>query len=113
MRTLRAGALTAGALLAAACASVAVTPAGSGLAAKPKSPDCAIEFFRTKPPDRPYDELAGLHATASYSGAAALQDEMRAQACELGADAVIVNRDFIPSTPSTRALMSGTAVKYR
>jgi len=110
MHALRAGPL-AGVALLIACASVEVTPAGRGLAAKARPADCAVEFLRTKAPDRPYDELAGLHAKggSNLATAAELQEEMRATACALGADAVIVTRDYIPRS----ALMTGTAVKYR
>jgi uncharacterized protein YbjQ (UPF0145 family) len=41
------------------------------------------------------------------------QERMRAKACEVGADAVIITRDYIPGTKDAEALMTGTAVKYR
>jgi hypothetical protein len=99
-------------LLVAGCAPVvSVTPAGK-LTAPPRPANCAIEFFRSKVPERPYDELAGLHSERGTS-AGAVQDAMRAKACELGADAVIVTRDYVPGSKNVAAVMTGTAIKYR
>jgi hypothetical protein len=99
-------------LLASGCAAtVTVTPAGP-LTAPPRAEGCQVEFFRSKVPDRPYDELAGLHAEGGMS-AGAVQEKMRAKACEVGADAVLVTRDYVPGTKYVPALMTGTAVKYR
>jgi hypothetical protein len=81
-------------LLLSACARVEVTPSGSA-SAPPREAGCQIEFFRSKAPDRPYVELAGLHAEGGMS-AGDVQERMRAKACEVGADAVIVTRDYIP-----------------
>lgn len=98
-------------LLASACASVSATPSGSA-SAPPRDAGCHIEFFRSKVPDRPYDELGGLHGSGGFS-ADDLQEQMRAKACELGADAVIVTRDYIPGSQTVQSIMTGTAVKYR
>ncbi len=99
-------------LMACACAtSVSTTPAGK-LSAPPRAAGCQVEFFRSKVPDRPYDELAGLHAEGGRS-ATQVQEAMRARACEVGADAVIITRDYVPAAPNIPAIMTGTAVKYR
>lgn len=61
--------------------------------------------------DRPYEELAALHAWGGDSfenGPRDFQDALRAKACELGADAVIVTQDL--SAPGET--MNGTAIKY-
>jgi hypothetical protein len=101
-------------LLASACASVtsvSVTPSGSA-SAQPRAADCPIEFFRSKNPDRPYEELAGLHAQFGMSPGE-VQEAMRVKACEVGADAVIITRDYDPGSLHVAAIMTGTAVKYR
>jgi hypothetical protein len=102
----------------AACASgfsrLTVTPAGSALALAPRPADCKVEFYRTKSPDRGYDEVASLHFRGTvFASAENVQELMRSRACELGADAVVVTLDFISATPHTPSLMTGTAVSYR
>lgn len=111
MRAARTSGLTLLLLASACAATVSVTPSGS--ASSPARPaNCQVEFFRSKVPDRPYDELAGLHSSGGMS-ASAVQEKMRAKACEVGADAIIVTRDYVPGTQTVRAIMTGTAVKYR
>jgi hypothetical protein len=101
-----------GLLSLAACAAfyphkLALTEAGSGVTAAPRPTGCRVEFHRTKAPERAYDELATMHFTATYAASAVeAQEMMRAKACELGADAVIVTRDYIGG------VMTGTAVSY-
>jgi hypothetical protein len=110
----RYAALAAVTVALAGCASrLAVTPAGSGLTLAPRSADCKVQFYRTKPPDRAYDEVATLHFTGtSFASAADAQEMMRKRACELGADAVVVTRDFLQGTQHSPGLMTGTAVSY-
>ena len=76
-------------------------------------PESEADFLLLRPLAGSDDEIAGLHAAGSYSSAAGLQEEMRAKACEVGADAVVITRDFIPGTQASPAVMTGTAVKYR
>jgi hypothetical protein len=108
------------ALLLASCAgSVRVTDAGNGVQAAPKAKNCAIPFLRTKVPDREYVELAALH----YGGGAfrlgdpaEAERALRERACALGADAVIVTRDFVPGVPGakgTSPFMTGTAIVFK
>ena len=99
--------------LATACSHVGVTPAGNGVTAAARSPGCNVEFFRTKPPERPYDELATLHWEGTWKSAEAAQEDLRAQACALGADAVVVTRDYIPYTQNATGVMTVAAIKYR
>ncbi len=110
-RTLLPVAIAAAASLACLGPRVAVLPSGSGLVAEPRPQDCKLEFFRTGPP-RPYDELAALHAAGGDTfrdGPADFQDALRARACTLGADAVVVTRDY--SGPG--GIMNAVAIKYR
>ena len=90
---------------------VTVIPSGPGVRAQAKPPECRIDFYRTKV-DRPYDEIAALHASGGdtfKNGAEAFQRALQAKACELGADAVIVTQDFL----GPGLVMDAVAVKYR
>jgi hypothetical protein len=113
----------AGLIALAACVGVSreisVTDAGTGLSLAPRPPDCRLEFYRTKPPERAYDEIATVHAHGPSATDA--QDAVRAKACELGADAVIVTRDLVTGdlvpvgtgvVNRTVAYLTGTAVSY-
>lgn len=91
------------------CSAIQVTPSGSGVSAAPRATDCTVEFFHTKPPERPYDELATIHYRGATGSAFAAQEALREKACAAGADAVIVVRDFVPQL----AVMTGTAIRYR
>lgn len=99
--------------LAAGCSSVSVAPSGLGLYPAARPAGCAIEFIRTKAPERPYDELASIHWEGTMKGAAVAQEDLRARACALGADAVVVTRDYVPYTQNASGFMTGTAIKYR
>jgi hypothetical protein len=93
---------------------VTVTESGLGLALAPRPADCVVEFYRTTVPQRPHDEVATLHFRGSmFANAAGAQEKMREQACALGADAVLVSRDFVPGTQWSPSVMTGTAVSYR
>lgn len=101
-------------VVAAGCTHVAVTDAGAGIRGEPRPDDCGIAFFRTKLPERSYDELAALHWQGSnLSSAVAAQEGLRVSACRLGADAVIVTRDYVRGTQTASGIMTGTAIKYR
>jgi len=107
--------ILATAVAAVACVRsgvVQITPSGMALEPEPRPAACKIEFFHTRAPERPYDELATLHWTGE-SGPAAAQDEMRSWACALGAHAVFVSREFMPSAGYAGAAMTGTALVYR
>lgn len=100
-------------LLLAGCSHVGVTPSGNGVTAAARPPNCNVEFLRTKAPERPYDELGSLHWEGTWKGAEAAQEDLRARACALGADAVVVTRDYVPYTQNATGVMTVTAVKYR
>lgn len=105
--------------LASCAGSVRVTDSGSGVMAPPKPESCSIPFLRTKAPDRPYVEVAALH----YGGGmyrlgdpADAESAIRARACTLGADAVVVTRDFVPGVAGqygSPPFMSATAIVYQ
>jgi hypothetical protein len=95
-----------------ACGSVSVKPSPSGAKAESRPPGCTVEFLR-ETPERKHDELGEIYSY--YSRVVAPQDVLREKACELGADAVVVTRDFLISTERgpDRKLVAGTAIKYR
>jgi len=113
------GVVLAAFLLASCAGSVRVSDAGNGVKASPKPKGCAMPFLRAKPPDRPFDELASLH----YSGGmnregdpAQAESSLRERACELGADALVVSREFVPGVAGAQGsppFMSATAIVYR
>jgi hypothetical protein len=100
--------------LTVACGSgsASVKPSPSGAKAEPRPPDCTVEFLRN-PPSRTYDELGEIYGY--YSRDVEPQDVLREKACSLGADAVIVTKDFVISSVSgpDRKSIAGTAIKYR
>ncbi len=103
-------ALAASLLAIAGCSPIRVKPSGvEGAAEKPS--DCALEFLN-KAPDRPYETLGELesHVTAPPPGGA--REALHADACRLGADAIIVTKDFV-TNEFGHALVAGTAIKYR
>jgi hypothetical protein len=95
-----------------ACGSVSVKPSPSGAKAESRPTDCAVEFLRNAP-EREHDELGEIYSY--YSQVVEPREVLREKACELGADAVIVARDFLISTVRgpDRKLVSGIAIKYR
>jgi hypothetical protein len=76
-----------------------------------RSPDCTLDFFRTRV-ERPYDELAALHAEGGDTGRdgpADFEKALRAKACALGADAVLVTQDYT----GRGGTMNAVAIRYR
>jgi hypothetical protein len=113
-------------LAAAACFPLrrpVVSVARSGVRAPPKPAGCALTFLKVAPEDQPYDELARISYTtkAHWPGDPAdAREAIRAEACALGADAVLVSRDFAPGIrgDETRGegrapTMTGVAVRWR
>ena len=100
------------AFLQMACGSVGVRSSASGVKAASRPPGCTVEFLRN-PPERAYDELGEMHSY--FSRVVEPQEVLREKACELGADAVIVTRDFLISNERgpDRKLVAGVAIKYR
>jgi hypothetical protein len=90
--------------------NVTSTPSGAELALARRPADCKIEFYRTRPPDRPYDEVAALHFEGSIASTPAVAHGMlRREACALGADAIFVTHEFLPAS----LVMEATALSYR
>jgi hypothetical protein len=79
-----------------------------------KPADCALEFYRTKSPDRPYDEVATVHYVA-VNGAepTAAQAAIQAKVCELGGDAVVVTRERYMGYGDGGTEVTATALLYR
>jgi hypothetical protein len=95
--------------------SARVISSGNVANAPARAPDCEVSFFRTKV-DRPYDELSAIQVEGGAGmfmvTPEALQKEMAAKACGLGADAVLITQDYTLRDGST-AWMTGVAIKYR
>lgn len=90
---------------------VTVLPSGPGVVAEAKASNCALQWFRTAV-DRPYDELAALHAAGGDTfkdGPDDFQEALRAKACALGADAIVVTQDY--SGPG--GTMNVAAIRFR
>jgi len=117
MRFLRRHAVSALYALSA-CSSVQIS-SRSGVTAPAKPASCSLPFLRAAPSDRPFDELAALHYAGHVNmggDPAAVEDDLRAKGCELGADALIVVREFVPGVAGANGrppMMSVTAVRYR
>jgi hypothetical protein len=94
-----------------ACGSVSVRPSPTGARAEARPRDCTIEFLRVAP-ERTHEQLGELYSY--YSRVVRPQEVLRERACELGADAVIVTRDFLVSNGKgpDRKVVAGIAIKY-
>jgi hypothetical protein len=81
---------------------------GGGPPLKPA--DCAIEFFY-KAPERPYVELGQLQEHVINVPAAGAKEALRAPACALGAEAVIVDREQVLNYFG-HTMVGGTAIRW-
>ncbi len=97
------------AVLASCAPNVKVLHSGAAQAAR--RPDCRVDFFRVKPPELAFDEIAVLQYDGRAVDLIALQELMRKQACAAGADAVVVTREYV--AVAGRASMIGTGIRYR
>ncbi|MFP2913137.1 hypothetical protein ACLESD_50665 [Pyxidicoccus sp. 3LFB2] len=86
------------------------------LTAKPSN--CRIAFLRTKQPEARYQEIAGLHLKlepyvqlGSASHQVRAMEELRAAACHLGADAVLITQESY-DLPQLGSVVSGTAIVF-
>jgi hypothetical protein len=95
-----------------ACGSVSVKPPSSGAKVASRPRDCAVEFLR-RTPERAYEELGEMYSY--FPWVVEPEQVLREKACELGADAVIVTRDFLISTVHgpDRKFVAGVAIRYR
>ena len=90
------------------CGAVKVSPTGAGSESKPG--DCKVEFLRKKPV-RPFVELGELQSHVTVVPPGGALSVLRPKACELGADAVIVKRDFV-TNEFGHTLVAGVAIRY-
>jgi hypothetical protein len=90
--------------------AVKVQRTAGATAAEPRPRGCAVELLYS-PPTRPYRALAVLTSQVSKPPPGGALEVLRAPACELGADAVIVTRRF-PANHFDQMLVAGTAIKY-
>lgn len=88
----------------------------ANLAAKPSG--CPIAFLRTKQPGARYQEIAGLHfkltpyeVPSSVSHQVRAMEELRAAACHLGADAILLSQE-VYELPDVGSVVSGTAIVF-
>jgi hypothetical protein len=102
--------LSSALLGACVTADITVTPSGQGIELAARKPDCVVEFHRVRPPERPFDELATLHLQGGGLDAWEAQEALRRRACTLGADAVVVMRDYMNA--GRYVVMTGSAVSY-
>jgi hypothetical protein len=75
-----------------------------------------VAFFRVRP-DRPFEELAAMYARGNLVGKAAaveLQEALRAKACGMGADALIVMTETLWPAPDVNfSSMAVVAIRFR
>ena len=109
LSTARCAALLAAAALGA-CSSVKVTPSSGSARYDPKPKGCSVEFLK-KEPGRTYQELAELESHVTSPPREGALEVLRDKACELGADAVIVKRNFVTNDMG-HVLVAGTAIKF-
>ncbi len=107
----QAAAATAALLALAACGAVRVTRLSPDAAVPAKPRDCALEFLG-KAPERGYDEIAELESHVTNVPRDGPLEVLREPACGLGADAVIVTRNFVINVLG-HVHVAGTAIRYR
>lgn len=120
-------------LLLTACArapTVSITPTKDAPSVSSKPDTCEIEFFAIDALQRPHDALGevrvsfGTSYPSPYSSLTPEKEEMRRQACLLGADAIIglheavgLRREEVEGEHYAHEYSSytliGTAVRYR
>ena len=82
-----------------------------GAAARPaRDPACELEFLR-KPPERAHLALAELSAQVTAPPRAGAREVLRAEACALGADAVVVTKEQV-TNEFGHVIVAGTAIAY-
>jgi hypothetical protein len=103
--------VTALAMLGAAlsgCGAVKVRPQQDGLHLDPKPADCDLDLL-FKAPQRPFERIAELDAHVTTPGGS--PEVFRETACGLGADALIVIRDFVTNRLGHK-ILAVMAIKY-
>jgi hypothetical protein len=103
---------TLGLLLATACSHVGVLPAGPHSILPARPGECDIEFVGRAWPDRPYDKVAVIMWDSTWYGEMTAIEDIRRQACALGADAVVMNREYVAYSGNPGQVIA-TAIKFR
>jgi hypothetical protein len=80
-------AVASAALLLGACVSAVVTPIGPSRPSRPAG--CAVDLFPTGQPPYPYTPIAKVRIECDPVRRNTCQDQLRAEACRAGADAVV------------------------
>ena len=96
--------------LAGCAETVKVTRVGPDAGLAPKAGDCPIEFL-LKPPERLYDPIADLESHLTDVPPQGSLSVLREPACRLGADAVIVTRNFVINMFG-HMMVAGTAIRW-
>jgi hypothetical protein len=105
-----------GVFVLAACATTgssagdAVTVRKSGISAPQKPAGCALEILQ-KPPSRPYQSLGEIESHVTRVPPAGAVSVVTPKACELGADAIIVDRNMVLNVVG-HVLVSVTAIRW-
>lgn len=93
-------------ILLLACTDVTTTVQKQGAGAQAKTEDCNVQVFRDPKPQGPYEALGRIETHIQrnffFGGGVQLEEaykELRAKACELGGDGVIV--DHVIETRAT------------
>lgn len=102
-------ALAAALALGCAGAGGAVRVSPLGPAAEPKPSGCPLELLE-KEPERPFEKLAELTATAPAADGVAALGVLRDPACRLGADALLVTHRTTPRGPTS--MVSAVAIRW-
>jgi hypothetical protein len=101
------------ATLAVACAGAAsgVRVHRSGIAAPAKPAACELDVYSKAPP-RPHDRLGELESHVRLVPPEGALSVVRPAACELGADAIVVDRNMVLNEFG-HTFVAVTAIRYR
>jgi hypothetical protein len=100
-----------GALALGGCETVKVKRSSSAEHLEPKPADCDLDWLPRAPPGRTFHEIAELYTHVTTPAFATPDVVLGEKACELGADAVIVVRNFVIN-PLGHKIIAGKAIKY-
>ena len=89
---------------------VKVTRLGPDRGIPPRPSDCAVEFL-DKAPARAHEEIAELESHVTTVPREGPLVVLREPACRLGADAVIVTRNFVTNMFG-HVMVAGTAIRW-
>jgi hypothetical protein len=110
MRNASAAAVLATVVLAGCATGGPVTVRSYGVSAPAKQPGCGLEVLQ-KPPARPYDVLAELESHVTMVPPEGALSVVKPKACELGADAIIVERNMVLNEFG-HTLVAVTAIRW-